>query len=785
MVSPLRAKLRRDLWRLKGQVLTIALVVMSGVACWVGLRSTAASLLAARDGYYEQQRFGDVFADCERAPMSAARQIGQIDGVRAVSVTIVSPIQLLTASTPRPVGSLVGIPPPELLAADVPRLLAGRFASPTRRDEAVVLASFAKAHGLTLGDELEFVASGRMLRAHIVGVAIAPDYLFAVAPGDVSADERGFGVVWMDIDTVGELTNRRGAFNHVSVLLSENASEARVRSEIDLLLAPWGSRGARGRAEQASNRVLEQELAQLRSMALVAPAIFLGVASFLLNAVLARLVMLERPEIAALRALGYTGVEVALHYVELVLVIAAVGCAMGVGAGTLIGGWVTNLYARYFHFPDPPFALHIITVVIGVLISFAAAFLGAVWAAWGIVQLSPAEAMRPKAPTNFRRSWLDRRIGRFLSAASRMAVRSTLRRPGKLALSTLALSLAIAVGVIGRFNADVIGEFLTLQFSGAMREDLAITFAHTVSQGDLDSIAAMPGVRRVEPLGLTMIELSNGHIRRERALISHPEGSELRLVLDRKGEPVRLPAGSLTIDDYTANLLRVAEGDFVSLRTLEGTRTTRRVRVGRVFDAMTALEAHASLADQRQLTGEAGISQALVLVAPDARADLRRRLETLPAVYAINERGSAIERFKAVTGESQSTMTLILTFFATVIAIGVVYNDARIALSTQERELASLRVLGFTQREVSTILFGQLALPVLLSALPGALLGHWLAVLMASTVDPELYRFPVVVKPWTYATSIGVVVLASLFSALLVRRKVRQLDMIGALKTRE
>lgn len=785
MVSPLHAKLGRDLLRLKGQVLTIVLVVMSGVACWVGLRSTAESLLHAREAYYGEQRFGDVFADCERAPMSTARRIGQIDGVRAVAATIEVPIQLLVSSTPRPVGSLVGIPPPDMISADVPRLLSGRFAATTARDEAVVLASFAKAHGLSQGDELEMVVGGRIVRVRIVGIAIAPNYLFAVAPGDISADERGFGVVWMNIDTVGELTDRRGAFNHLSVLLSQDASEARVRAEIDLLLAPWGSRGARGRAEQPSNRVLEQELGQLKQMALVAPAIFLGVAAFLLNAVLARLVMLERPEIAALRALGYGGVEVARHYLELVLLIAGAGCLLGVGAGAWIGTWVTSLYARYFHFPDPPFRLDAFTVIVGVAISVAAAFLGAVWAAWRIIRLSPADAMRPAAPSTYRRGWLDRRLGSLLSPASRMAMRSTLRRPGKLALSTVALSSAIAVGVIGRFNADVLGEFLTLQFSGVMREDVAVTFAHSVTRGDLDSIAAMPGVRCVEPLGVTAIELSNGHVRRERALVAHPDNSELRLVLDRYGAPVRLPAGAIAIDDYTARVLRVEEGDFVSLRTLEGRRVAHRVRVGRVFDAMTALEAHASLSDQRELTGDAGVSQALVMVAPHALVGLRRRLEALPAVYAINERRTAIARFQAVTGESQTTMTLILTFFATVIAIGVVYNDARITLSTQERELASLRVLGFTQWEVSSILFGQLGLPVLLSTLPGILLGHWLATLMASTVDPELYRFPVVVRPWTYAMSIGVVVSAALVSALLVRRKVRRLDLIGALKTRE
>ncbi len=785
MVSPLLKKLGRDLIRLKGQAITIALVVMAGVACWVGLRSTLESLHGARDAYYERQRFGDVFVDCERAPMTELEHIDAIRGVEASAATIVTPIRFLMDATPRPVGVLVGSPAGVTPAVDAPRLVTGRFAERGRRDEAVMLASFAKSQRLAEGDVVLVAVSGVELRVRVVGTAIAPDYLFAVAPGDVSADENGFGVLWMDIDAVGDLTNRRGAFTHLSVRLSPGANEKEVLSEVDRALEPWGGRGAKTRSEQPSNRVLDQELGQLRGMALVAPTIFLGVAAFLLNAVLARLVMLERPEIAALRALGYTGFEVAKHYVELVLCIALFGSALGIGLGAEVGRWVTDLYARYFHFPDPPFTLSAGTVAFGVAVSVGSALVGALSAAMRIVKLPPAEAMRPLAPATFHRGVVDRFLMAWLSPTVRMILRGTIRKPGRVLLSTLALSFSIAICIIGRFNADVLDEFLTIQFSAAMREDLSVTFRRTVDASALGSLKSRRGIVRAEGLSTTPVELSHGNARRERVLVGHPDDAALRVLVDRHGARVDIPPNGIAIDDYTARVLSVSEGDSVILRPLEGDRRPREVRVGRVFDALTALESHARMEDKRALTGEAGINQAMISVAPGAGQEVERALYDMPEVYAVGRREGAIERFEEVSGESMTTMSLILTAFAMVIAIGVVYNDARIALSSQERELASLRVLGLTNGEVSSILLGQLALPVVLSAAPGLVIGYGLAELMASSVDPELYRLPVVIKPVTYAFAIAVVVVAAILSALLVRRRVDHLDLIGVLKTRE
>ena len=786
MVKPLHRKLARDLVRLRGQALTIALVVMAGVASWVSLRATFESLAGARESYYERQSFGDVFASCSRAPASLVPRLQDIDGVTRVSETVVAPIRVrMPESTTPPTGVLIGVKPGGP-AVDIPRVMSGRLPQPGNTEEGTVLEAFAKAHALEEGDFLDVIVGGSERRVRVVGTAVSPEYLFAIAPGDMTGDEKRFGVVWMDLDAVRKLENLPAAFNHVSLSLSPSANETQVITQVDGLLEPYGGVGAFGRSEQPSNRILSQELTQLRGMALITPTIFLAVAAFLLNAVLSRLITLERPEIAALRAIGYTGREVAVHYLQLVLVIAFVGAGAGIALGAWFGRVLVDLYAKYFHFPDPPFEVDARVVAMAVLVSGGSAIVGAIAAAVRIIRMPPAEAMRPPAPPSFRKGLLER-VGLFawLSPASRMIVREVTRKPLRMTTSVIALAFAVAINVVGRFQGDILDEFVTLMFSTSMREDMAVSFRRPVDESVVRSVAAIPGVTRAEPLRSTPVAIGHGHLEKRRTLQGHPEGASLRRFVDQRGEVLPLPRHGIALDDYTAELLGVRVGDPVRVRVLEGRRRVVEVPVETIFAGMTSLEAHTSLDALAEITQERGLTTVVLSTDPALETAVAHRLDDAPQVFSVTRRSEALARFEALTGETMTTMTILLTVFASIIAVGVVYNDARILLSSQARELASLRVLGFTRAEVSHILLGQIALEVALAILPGLVIGRALCDLIMSTTDPELYRFPTVISPTTYLASALVVVGAAVGSALLVRRRVDHLDLVQVLKTRD
>jgi putative ABC transport system permease protein len=777
-------KLLRDLAAMKGQVVTIALIVACGIASYVTIEGTHASLLAARDGYYERRRFPDVFAHLKSAPESLRARLEAIDGIAIAQTRLVSPLSFPGEYEHEPAsGHVISLPAHEQPPLATIQLVEGRMFQPDRTDEAVVLEAFARARGLRLGDRLPVLMAGTRRAVEIVGIAIAPEYVFAMVEGELIPDPRRFGVLWMDRRIVAAAYELEGAFNDLVVRLQPGASERAVIEQLNRELAPYGGLGAHGRDRQPSNNVLRGELAQLETLTRLMPAIFLGVAAFLINVVLSRLVQLQRAQIATLKAVGYSRLQVGRHYLELVSVIVLAGSLLGIGAGIYLGGRMTDLYTRYFRFPALDYQLDARVLTLGVAISLLAAFAGAVRTVRAVMRLPPAEAMRPEAPAIFRAGLSGRlRVGN----TTRMVLRQLERRPLRALLSSVGIAMGVAVLVAGRFGYDAVHWFMHVQFELSQREDLTVTFRHPVSDDALRELAHLPGVRKVEGLRAVAVRYRSGQHARESLLFGHPPAADLRHVLDREGRRVLPPEQGIVLTSALGEILGLRVGDDVTIEPLEGQRRERSVVVAGFVDEVLGLFGHMQASAVSRLLGEqAQVSQALLEIDPTRHQDLLRELRRRPVVLGVARRDAVVEQFRKQTAGQMRYTTLILTLFAAIIASGVVYNNARIALSTRSRDLASLRVLGFRRGEISAMLLGELAVQVVIAILPGMFLGRLLCEQMMAGADQELYRFPVVVSARTYAFAALVTLGASLASALVVRSRLDHLDLIGVLKSRD
>jgi len=788
LIGALHRKLLRDLGELRGQLLSIALVVACGVAAYVALRSTWDSLLMSRATYYERYRFADVFARCKRAPEALRTRREAVPGV-ALAETRVSESGLVPLpALPEPAsGQVVSIPAGRPPALNALTLRSGRVVEPGHADEVVILETFAQAHQLVPGSRLPVVLNGRLRQLRVVGTAASPEYIMAMAPGELAPDPARFAVLWMDRAALAPAFQMEGAFNDVTFRLQPGASEAAVLDGVNTLLEPYGGLGAIGRAKQLSHFMLSGELAQLESMATVVPAIFLGVAAFLLNVVLSRLVFLQRGQIATLKAVGYRDLAVGLHFLELVTAIVLVGAALGLALGAWLGRAMTELYAGFFHFPVLEYRLGLPVALTAVGISLLSAVVGALVSVAAVVRLPPAEAMRPPAPAGYRRTALER-LGllALLGPAERMIVREVERRPLRLLLSSVGIAMAVAITVVGQFWSDAMDYMMDVQFGQAMREDLTVVFRSPRPARALRELAHLPGVLRVEGLREVPVRVRSGARSRDTVLIGYPDGAELRRVLDQHGVEEPLPERGLVLTGKLAEVLGVQPGDPVTLEVREGERAHLVAPLVSTVNEAFGLQAHARATTVAALLGEEPrVTSALLLLDPAAGDRARARLKELPEVASVTRRDNLTERFDAQSRNMILVFTVILTAFASVIAVGVVYNNARVALSMRSRELASLRVLGFTHAEVATILVGELALQVCLAILPGLVFGTWLATAMMSLTDPETYRFPVIISARSYAFAVVVALAAGAASALLVLGRLRALDLIAVLKTRD
>jgi putative ABC transport system permease protein len=788
VVRAIERKLLRDLLDLTGQVVTVALVVASGIAGFVALRSTYTSLVQSRDAYYQRYRFGDVFAHLRRAPESLRPRLEVLPGVARVYTRVVDYIRIpLESEAQPPVATLATIPAAGTAPLNDIRLERGRLPEPGRTGEALLLASFAARRGIAPGDTLPVVIKGVRHVLRIVGLANSPEFILPLQPGSVAFDEERAAVIWMEREGIAPALDMDGAFNDAVIRLQPGASADAVVAELDRILEPYGGVGAVDRRRQISNYALSGELDQLRSWATVLPLIFLGVAAFLLNVVLSRLVELQRGQIATLKAVGYADREIGLHYLGMMSVVVLLGTGLGLGFGAWFGVALTRLYASIFHLPTLSYRIHVPVVAMSVGASLAAAGVGALAAARRVMRLPPAEAMRPPAPAVYRPLLVDRLgLQRLVAPAWRMILRELERNPMRTVLSIVGVAVATATLVIGRFADDSIGHLLDVQFGVATREDLTVVFTDAVPEGAIRELAHLPGVRMAEGLRSVSVRMSLGPRYRDVPLLGYRERSELRRVVDRWGRPVPLAPEGAVLTTKLADILGVAPGGSVEVRELDGERRRLRLPVTGVVDEMFGLQAHLPLPALNHLMHEAPtVNSAALSVDPSAEAEVRRRLARLPLVASVTSRDAERRHIEDQIARAQRVRMVVTTLFAVAIAVGVVYNNARIALSTRSRELASLRVLGFTRGEISEVLLGELGVQVLLAIPLGLVLGRWWSWFIIASIDAERYRWPVVVGSATYGFAAAVVLAAGVLTALLVRRHLDRLDLIGVLKTRE
>lgn len=784
-------KLLRDLRHLQGQVATIALVVACGIAAFVSLQSTWASLQRSQAEYYTRYRFGDVFVHLERAPDAVRQRLEAIPGVAEAYTRLVEGVTLPLAveGQPPPIAEALSLPDGAQPPLDRLVVTAGRLPAEGRADEVVVLARFAARWSLAVGDTLPVVLNGELRRLAVTGLAESPAFIYPMpAGGGIGADDQRFAVLWMDRRALAPVFRMEGVFNDVVLRLQPGASEAAVRREVDRILEPYGGLPAVGRARQPSHAVVTDELVQLRTWALIVPAIFLAVSAFLVNVVLARLVQLQRPEIAALKALGYRDGEIGAHFLKLVGVVVLLGAGLGVALGAWLGAELTGIYAAIFRFPLFTYRLPPSVPLVGALLSFAAAAVGAASAVRAIARLAPAAAMRPPAPTVYRPLLLERLgLRRLVAPAGRMVLRELERAPLRTGLGVLGIATALAVLIVGRFSGDAFTYLVEVQFARITREDLAVTLREPAPERVVRELAHLPGVLQAEGVRAVAARLEADQHVREVPLIAYADGATLRRIVSRRdGRVVPLPADGLLLTRTLGERLGLVPGDSVTVQVLEGDRRRRRVPVAGLVDELMGLQAYLRQPALQALLGEAPrVSLVLLRVERGRRAEVVARLNDRPGVASIGDRAAMLATIRTQSGKSMAVITLVLTAFAVTIGVGVVYNTARVALSQRSRDFASLRVLGFTRAEISRTLLAELGLQVALAVPVGLLLGRGLVGLLVGTVHPERFRFPVVLSAHTYAVAVLLVLAAALASALVVRRRLDRLDLIAVLKTRE
>lgn len=783
-------KLLRDLARLKMQVAAIALVVASGVALFVAMLSTYRSLRVSSDVYYRDRRFAHVWADLSRAPRSVTRDVAAIPGVAAASGRIKQQAILDVPGLAEPASAqIVSIPETAGHSVNDLHLRRGRHVEAGHPGEVLVSEAFAETNHLVLGDTMIAIIGGQRVKLRFVGVALSPEYVMPVPPSGLAPDDRRFAILWMAHDELAALFDLRGAVNEVAVTLMHGADERAVTTAIDRVLSPYGGRGAYGRQSQASHTMLEEHIRALRSPAVLLPSIFLVVAAFLVNIVLSRVVATQREQIGLLKAFGYDSRAVAMHYVELTVLMVLPGIVLGIPFGGWLGKVFADFFARFFRFPVLVYAVEPSVALLAAIGALVFAAVGALGTVRRVVAIPPVVAMAPEIPT-FHRTFLDvvglSRLTAVMAPTSRMVLRGISRNALRTALAITGMSLAVAVTMIGVSISDSLERMRDVHYQVAVREDMTVSLARPRALGTISDLARLPGVRRAEPLRVVPARLLAGGASRDVTILGLPEAGVLRHAADSAFVVAAIPSEGAILTKPVAEELRLRRGDLLRLEIRENQRRTVTTRLVDVVDEPLGAVVYMDLRALGRLVGEPETYSAVSLLEDPARnREIYALLKRTPSAAAVDFRAGSLLAYRAMSDTAVEFVRRVDVLFAVIIAFGVVYNTAKIALAERARELATLRVLGFTRGEVSRILLAEIGVLAAVAVPLGLVVGWWLSGVVAAGTSGQRVHVPHVVAPGTYAFSILVFAIATIASALLVRRGIDRLDLIRVLKARE
>ncbi len=782
-------KVLRDLWHMRGQVLAIGVVVAAGIAALIMSLSTLEALEETTAAYYERYRFGDVFAHVKRAPQSVESRLATLPGVRTVQTRVSSFATLDIEGFAEPVmGQFVSVPSGRQPVLNQLAVRSGRLPEFSSRDEVVVNEPFAEAHGLGNGDSIVAIINGNRRELRIVGTALSPEFVYALGPGALMPDDRRFGILWMEYDTLAAAFDLHGAFNSVSLDLDRGANTAEVVQQLDRLLERYGGVGARARDTQLSNWFVMNEIEQLGTLSVVLPTLFLVVSAFLTNMVLGRLVATERGQIGLMKAFGYSRTEVGLHYAKFVVGIVIVGSVIGIAAGTWLGRYNTQMYTDFFRFPILLYRPSTSAMTIAVGVSLASALLGSAGAVRKAASLPPAQAMNPPAPTVFRRMRLwNTRAGRWLDQGTRITLRNVIRAPLRSALTMAGVAASVGLLVLAIQWNDSLNYLGESYFYRAQHQDASIGLVEPQSTSIVRDFMHLPGVLAAEPLRIASADFSVGVRTHRGAITGVTEGAWLQPVFDdATGRVVPIPPDGLVLGRMLADKLGVTIGDSVRLEVLEGRRPEVALPVVALIETYIAMPAYMELGALNRILMEPPSTEYVsILVDRREQPALYAKLKELPLVSAVMLRQAAIDSYHDTLVENIMVFITLFATLACALGFGVAYNSARIALSERGRELATLRVLGFSRGEISYILLAEVGLLIVLALPFGCLLGRGLAEIMAASFSTELFRVPLIIAPSTYGLSIVIALAATILSALVVRHRVDHLDLVKVLKTRE
>ena len=779
------------MFRSWGQSLGVVMVVLCGIAAYICVFSAYLNLSLTRDTYYAQNRFADFEIRVDRAPETAVFKLERLPGVRKVRKRIVRDVNVDIAGVEEPrVGRLISMPARRRPVINDMVLLSGRYFEAGEQRVAVVSEKFAEANGLKLGDRFQISVDSKKYNLRVIGLGASPEYVYMIrnVQSLVPSPER-FGILWVSEEFAEAALDMKSACNNIVGLVDDPDDLDVILEEADKVLDSYGVFAKTKRVDQISNRFVSDEIKGLGVSAQIIPTLFLGIAALILLILLNRMVRTERTQIGLMKAFGYSDWAVGFHYIEYGLILSVIGCLGGVPLGQWMAGGMMRMYVQFYQFPILESRIYpdVLARSMGITLIFAT--LGALSAAIQAARIQPAESMRAEAPSRVNRVWLEYlpMLWRRMSFTWKMILRNIARNRFRSSVNCFGVAISLSLLLMGFFMTDSIRYGMEFQFKDVQREDVKVSFQREQGRDVLYEVSRFPHVRRAEGVLEYPFEIRSGWRKKDIVVVGLAKNAELQKVMNFARVPFPLGDGGLVLSAHLAEQLAVGPGDQVTLKPLmgriEGEFEVSVRAVAQQFIGTAAYMDHAALS--RMLDESYVINSALLRLESGSRDALNKTLKEIGGISAVTFNEDAYQSIQNTLGQSMYITNTVLLIFAGVIAFSIIYNITAVSLSERQRELASLRVLGLSIREVGVIVYSENILMGALGVVFGIPMGMGICAMLVAAYSNDMFRLPFYIAQRTYVGSVLLTFSFVLLANLAVRRKIQHLDLVEVLKERE
>ncbi|WP_297427243.1 FtsX-like permease family protein [Clostridium sp.] len=780
--------LLRDIKKSKGQFISILIIVILGVAFYTALNSVFRNLSNSSEQYYEEYRLADIWVDLYKAPASVKDKIEKLPYVKMTSERIVNDASI-NISEENATLRFITLPDIKKDIVNDIVIKSGRYFSEDDSNQCLLDEDFFKANNLSLGDYIYPVINGNKVKLKVIGCVKSPEFVYTLKDSsEIMSDNKKFGIVYIKQSFGEAIFDYKGLVNNISIKLSSGSNVENAKDDIKKVLRNYGVKSVIDRDEQTSSKMISEKIKQLKSMGGSFPVIFFMVASIIIYIMMGRMVENQRVQIGVLKALGFTNLQVLTYYMSYSAIIAVIGSLIGSILGTYMGLGLTKLYNQYFNLPLGDVKIYGEFVIPAFILTLLFCLFAGYNSCKIIFKITPSEAMREKSPQGGKKTLIEKIefIWRSISYLGKIIIRNLFRYKRRALLTSLGIIFSSAILLVALGMSDSINFMMKEQYEGIQNYDIKVIFSKLISVEDLNNIKNIDHVKQLEPVLETGVEISNGWKSKDVGFTALVKEPQIYRVQDSNGSAISLPSNGILISEKLADMLGVKVNDTVNIKFFYPGKEKQEAIVKGIIVQYLGLSVYTSMDNCKSMLGEGMIASSAVLKldSNNFESEVKNELKDMPGVTSVESKSDSLNALLKNMGATQSSVgTMIM--LAAILLIAVLYNIATINIFERQRELATLKVLGFTNNEIKKLIFHENYIITIFGMLVGLPFGKWLGSYMMKMSSTESYTIPYVVELRSYIITVILTLVFTFITNLILMRKIKSIDMLEVLKNKE